>query len=88
MDAYCTSASACGFIGRDDGSVAHITEWKAFAPSALCEPWVEPETALQLMAPYLGQKSALLQELAVIAHSSSHYSSELTEVQPAFQKQK
>ena len=38
------------------------------------------------MAPYFGQKSALLQELAVNAYSSSDYSSELTAFHPEFRK--
>ncbi len=38
------------------------------------------------MAPYFGQKSALLQELAVDAYSPSDYSSELTAFQPEFQE--
>ena len=78
--------SPCGFIGRDDGTVAHVTEWKAFAPTAVSEPWVDPETIQQLMEPHIGRKSALLQELAVNAYSSSDYASELTALQPELQR--
>ena len=69
--------SPCAYIGRDDGTVAHVTEWKAFAPSALHEPWVELGTIERLMRPYVGPRSALLQELAVSAYSWSDYSSEV-----------
>ena len=69
--------SPCPYVGKNDGTIAHVTEWKAFSPGALCEPWVELGTIERLMRPYVGPRSTLLQDLAASAYSWRDYSSEL-----------
>ena len=69
--------SPCPYVGKNNGIIAHVTEWKAFPPAALREPWVELGTIERLMRPYVGPRSTLLQDLASSAYSWRDYSSEL-----------
>ena len=69
--------SPCPYVGKNNGIIAHVTEWKAFPPAALRESWVELGTIERLMRPYAGPKSTLLQDLASSAYSWRDYSSEL-----------
>ena len=40
--------SPCG-LAKEDPTVVHVTEWKAFSPTAVSDPWVGPKAIQRLI---------------------------------------